>query len=122
MTTPKKTSLTSRKLASLTAKFISDKKAEDIVILDMRRVANFCDYFVVASGTSDRHVQAIAKGIEEGLEDFNITLKHKQGLRDGRWVVLDLGDVVAHIFEKETREFYGLDYLWQQAKRVKASE
>ncbi len=88
----------------------------------MRKVANFCDYFVLCSGNSDRQVQAVAKGIEEGLEEMRMPLRHRQGLRDGRWVVLDMGSVVAHVFEKETREFYGLDYLWQQAKRVKWTE
>ena len=85
----------------------------------MRKVANFCDYFVLCSGNSDRQIKAVAKGIEEGLEEYKQRIRHKQGLSDGRWVVLDLGDVVAHIFDKERREFYGLDYLWQEAKKVK---
>jgi ribosome-associated protein len=122
LTRPKTTSLTSRKLAQLIAGFASEKKAEDIVILDMRKAANFCDYFVLSSGNSDRQVQAIAFGIEEGLEGLNINLRHRQGMRDGRWVILDLGSVVAHVFDKETRNFYGLDYLWQQAKRLKFTE
>ena len=111
--------MTSRKLAKLIAGFASDKKAQEVVILDMRKVANFCDYFVLCTGNSDRHIHAIAKGIDEKLEDQRIFIRHKQGLKDGRWVVLDLGDVVTHIFDCETREFYGLDYLWQQAKYVK---
>jgi len=111
--------VTSRNLAKLIAGFASDKKAEDVVVLDMRKVANFCDYFVLCTGNSDRHIHAIAKGIDEELESFRIHVRHKQGVKDGRWVVLDLGDVVTHVFDRETREFYGLDYLWQQAKSVK---
>ncbi len=101
------------------AGFASDKKARDIVVLDMRKVANFCDYFVLCTGNSDRHIHAIAKGIDQELENHRIFVRHKQGVHDGHWVILDLGDVVTHIFDPETRDFYGLDYLWQQAKKVK---
>ena len=111
--------MTPRKLAKLIAGFASDKKAQDVVILDMRKVANFCDYFVLCTGSSDRHIHAIAKGVDEGLDLLRMRVRHKQGVKSGRWVVLDLGDVVTHIFDRETREFYGLDYLWQQAKQVR---
>ena len=84
----------------------------------MRKVANFCDYFVICSGTSERQVKAIADGIEDGLDGLNSPVRFKQGGSDARWVLLDLGNVVAHIFERETREFYGLEYLWQDAKKL----
>ena len=84
----------------------------------MRKVANFCDYFVICTGSSDRQVRAIADGIVQGLEELGQKPRHLQGLTDGRWVIVDLGDVVAHVFEREMREFYGLEYLWQEAKRV----
>ncbi len=98
--------------------FASSKKAENIVILDMRKVANFCDYFVICSGDSDRQVRAIAEGINEGLEKLGIEIKYKQGLKHAYWILLDLGDVVTHIFHEEAREFYSLEYLWQEAKSV----
>ena len=119
MTITKLASFTARKLAKLIAQFASDKKAEDIVVLDMRKVANFCDYFVLCSGNSDRQTKAIARGIEEGLYDYDQAVRRKQGLSEGRWVIMDFGTVVAHVFDKERREFYGLDYLWQEAKQVK---
>ena len=84
----------------------------------MRRVVNFCDYFVVISGTSERHAQAIADGIEEGLLDAGLKVRYKEGLKSSRWVLVDMGDVVTHIFETQTREFYGLEHLWQDAARV----
>ena len=84
----------------------------------MRKVANFCDYFVVCNGTSDRQVRAIADGIDQGLKDTGVKIRYKQGLQSGVWALLDLGDVVVHIFEKEAREFYGLEYLWKNAVRV----
>ena len=85
----------------------------------MRKVANFCDYFVVCSGTSDRQIQAIADGIEEGLSQMGIRLPRKHASNNATWMVLDAGDVVIHIFEREAREFYGLEHLWQDAPRVK---
>jgi len=84
----------------------------------MRKVANFCDYFVICTGNSDRQARAIADGIVEGLEEVGQKVRHSQGLADARWVIVDLGDVVAHVFEREMREFYGLEYLWQEATPV----
>ena len=96
----------------------SDKKSENIIVLDMRKVVNFCDYFVVASSTSSRQVQAIADGIAEGLDKIGIQVHYKEGLKSSLWILLDLGDVVAHIFETQAREFYGLEHLWQDAARM----
>lgn len=84
----------------------------------MRSVANFCDYFVICSGTSDRQVRAIANGIIEGLEELGEKVLFKQGTQEGRWIVLDTGNVVTHVFDRDAREFYGLDYLWQEAKQI----
>ncbi len=84
----------------------------------MRKVANFCDYFVICSGNTDRQVRAIAQGIEEGLAELGIKVRYRQGIKDGHWVILDLGHIVTHIFDKESRAFYGLDHLWQEAKEV----
>jgi len=115
----KKTPTTALGLAKLAAKFASDKKAEDIMVLDMRKAANFCDYFVICTGNSDRQLHAIAKGIEEGLEERGVNVRFKQGVKDNRWVLVDIGSVVTHVFSREAREFYGLEYLWQEAKKVK---
>ena len=84
----------------------------------MRRVVNFCDYFVVISASSERHAQAIASGIEEGLLECGLKVRYKEGLKSSKWILVDLGDVVTHIFETEVREFYGLEHLWQDAPRV----
>jgi ribosome-associated protein len=113
-----KRTLTSLSLAKSVVEFALNKKAEDVVVLDMRKVANFCDYFVISTGNSDRQTRAIADGIIEGLEKKGQKARRQQGLNDGRWVIVDLGDVVAHVFEREMREFYGLEYLWQEAKRI----
>lgn len=88
----------------------------------MRRVVNFCDYFVIATGTSDRQVKAIAEGINEGLSGLGLHV-HLAGsakgfVSQGAWVLLDMGNVVAHVFEPHAREFYSLEHLWQDAPRV----
>ena len=117
-----KASVTSLNLAKLIAKFASDKKAEDITILDMREVVNFCDFFVICTGNSNRQVRAIADGIDDGLEELGSKLRYKQGLKSCDWVLLDLGVVIAHVFEREMRDFYGLEYLWQEAKKIQWEE
>jgi ribosome-associated protein len=115
-------------LVQSVVKYAQDKKAEDIRILDMRGVANFCDYFVICTGTSDRQVKAIADGIEQGLDELGIAIRYKQGLRGavkqlgaetvGSWALLDMGDVVVHVFEPSAREFYSLEYLWRDAPEM----
>ena len=92
----------------------------------MRALVNFCDYFVIATGTSDRQVKAIAQGIDEGLDEIGIHVHLARGLKgfsgsdvpEGAWELLDMGDVVAHIFEPHSRAFYSLEHLWQDAIRV----
>ena len=114
----RKASITSKKVAISIAKFASDKKAEDIVVLDMRKQVNFCDYFVICSATSDRLVRAIADNIEEELGKMGVTLSTKGAVRHSNWIVLDTGDVIAHVFQKQVREFYNLEGLWQEAKQI----
>ena len=88
-----------------------------MVILDMKGVSNFTDFFVIASGTSDRQIQAIADGIQELLTKRKIRVWHLEGYPDAQWVVLDYGDVIAHVFLQEKREFYNLERLWSIAPR-----
>lgn len=114
----KKKELSSEGLAKLVSQFASDIKAQNIVILDMRKVANFCDFFVLCSGTSSRQVRAIALGVEDSLAEHGIKTGFKQGIREGRWALLDFGTVVMHVFDEEFREFYSLEYLWKEADKV----
>ena len=114
----KKSALTSIKFAKLPAQFASDKKAEDVLILDMRKCVNFCDFFVLCSGSSTTQVRAIADGITESLKEMDINIPPHRCYSDSEWNILDFGDVVIHSFEKKMREFYKLEYLWQAAKKV----
>ena len=83
----------------------------------MKEASNFTDFFVIASGTSQRQVQAIADGIEEELSKKGISLWHLEGYREAQWIVIDYGDVIAHIFLQEKRDFYRLERLWGEAPR-----
>ena len=92
----------------------------DITALDMRKVANYCDFFIICSGNTDRQVKAIAENIVDGLAKIGIKIKFNKGNASSvlDWVVLDTGDVVTHIFQKDLREFYQLENLWQEAEKI----
>lgn len=95
------------------------KKAGDMVILDMRKLSNFTDYFVIASGDSTIQTRAIAEAIEERFKKKKLKLYHIEGREEGRWILLDAGHFVIHFFLKEVRDFYNLELLWADAPRVK---
>jgi ribosome-associated protein len=107
-----------REKAFLCARAALDHKAVDLVILDVKKLSSFTDFFVICSGNSDRQVQAIAGHIEEKLEEGNIRPLSIEGKREGRWVLLDYGDVVIHVFYQPVREFYDLERLWSDAPRI----
>ncbi|MGI9106637.1 MAG: ribosome silencing factor [Pyrinomonadaceae bacterium] len=97
----------------------SDKKAVDLVVLDLRTIANFTDYFLIASGTNVRQVQAIADEITERLKREGTRAERIEGYRTAEWVLVDYGDFIVHIFEEKARRFYDLERLWREAARVK---
>lgn len=107
--------LDSREAALAATELALAKKASDVVILDLRGLTALCDFFVIASGNSDVHVRAVADHILEGLESRGARVWHVEGHAEGRWVLLDVVDVVIHIFDPETRSFYGLERLWGDA-------
>lgn len=93
----------------------SEKKARDIVTMDMRELTPTTDYFVVCSANTATQVRAIADNIEEKLAESGVHFLHKEGYREGEWILMDYGDVVAHIFRQEAREYYALEHLWADA-------
>ena len=105
----------STELVEIAAAAASEKKAQQIVILDMRKVSSVTDYFLIACGTSTTQVQAIADSIDDKLEKAGMKFLHKEGYREGRWVLLDYGVFVAHLFVSEERQFYNLEQLWASA-------
>lgn len=97
----------------------ADVKAEQMVALDLRKLEAFTDYFIIASGRSDRQVKAIAdKIVERGKEQLNEKPLSIEGYDEGHWIILDYGDVMAHIFYEETREYYRLEELWHEAESL----
>ncbi len=96
-----------------------DKKAENVKILDLTELSGFTDYFVICSGMSDRQVQSIADAIENSMDSAGSDSLSIEGYCDGRWVVMDFGYVVIHIFLDALREYYDLENLWADAPRVK---
>lgn len=104
------------------ARASSDKKALDIVTINMRKMSNVCDYFVIASGTSTTQVRAISDHIERKLKERDERPWHIEGEREGLWILLDYGDVVGHIFLDETRRFYNLERLWDDAPQKRFME
>ncbi|MBI2940453.1 MAG: ribosome silencing factor [Chloroflexi bacterium] len=93
----------------------SDRQAENIVLLDIRPVANFANYFVIATGTSDRHIKAIADAVVESLREHGEQPFQIEGTPDSGWVLIDYGDVIVHVFAPEQRQFYQLERLWSEA-------
>lgn len=97
----------------------SEKKAVDIRVIDLRRIASFTEFFVIASGTNQRQVQAISDEINERLKkQLSVRPVRIEGYSGGEWVLLDYGDFVVHLFDKDAREFYDLERLWRDANRV----
>ena len=96
----------------------SDKQADNIVMLDTRQVCSFADYFVICSGDSARQIEAIRQEIRAKLKHEGVTPSHIEGTADSGWILLDMGEVVVHIFSPTQRDYYRLDDLWHEATSV----
>lgn len=105
--------VTSKQLAVSVCKALADKRGKDIVALYVREKTDLCDYFVIASGSNAPQIRAMGERVEELVEkDLGLVPSRTEGVRDGRWAVIDYGDVIVHIFNDETRLFYHLERLW----------
>lgn len=108
--------------ALLLTRLALEKKACDLVVLDVREVTSIADYFILCSGRSDRQVQSIVQGIEEGAAEEGIRPYAVEGAQRGHWALIDFSDVIVHVFYEPVREFYDLDGLWGHAPRAKLPE
>lgn len=104
--------------ARTAAAAIDDKKGEDIVLLDLSGLLVVTDVFVVASGTSNRHVKSLVEDAEEALRAVGRRPLRREGVDHGEWVLLDYGDVVVHVFDRQTRAYYELERLWADAPHI----
>jgi len=110
----------SRKLAQQCRKFADDRKAEEIAVLDVRKISSVADYFVIASALSDPHLRAISQEIEIRLKEAGMQPQAVDGTTSAGWVVLDYFDVIVHVMRSDIRKHYDLEGLWNDAPRVRA--
>jgi len=107
-----------QELALLGTRAAEERKADNVLLLDLKGLTLVADYFLIASGDTGRQVKAIAEHIEKTFTKEGLKLLHKEGLENARWILLDFGGIVCHIFSKADREFYGLERFWGDAGRV----
>ena len=105
----------------LAGSILAAKKGQQIVILDLRKLTIIADYFVIATGTSEVHVRALAKELIEQLKGHGVRPGSAQGVQDGHWALVDLGDVIIHVFMEFERGFYALERLWADAPRIEVA-
>lgn len=105
-------------MAVAAAKAASARKAEDVTFLDLKGIASYCDGFLICTGTNRRHVRAIAEGVIEDLRVAGLRPIGVEGMDASRWVLIDFGDILVHVFDEPMRGFYDLDALWADARRV----
>ena len=105
-------------VAQLVVEVASEKLAADIVMLDLRRLASFADYFVVMTAESSRQIEALEDDISKAMREAGVNRYHREGARGSGWVLLDYSDVIVHIFGPDEREYFGLERLWSQAPQV----
>lgn len=110
--------LSAKEKAVVSTRAVADRKALDMVVLDMREASSITDYFLICSGGSHRQVQGIADAIDEHLAQRGVAALGVEGYREARWILMDYGDVIVHVFAQETREFYDLERLWGNASKI----
>ena len=110
--------LKSKDTARIAVEAASDKQATDVVMLDVKKICGFADYFVLCSGESDRQLNAIIDSVEDTLASKGVKARSREGAPDSGWVLIDYGDVVVHVFSPEKRGFYDLEDLWAKAVPV----
>lgn len=97
---------------------INRKLGEDIIVLDLSKITSICDYFIIASASSSRQVKSIVDEVQDKLLEQDIDILRREGYDNGRWVLLDYGDIVIHVFHEEDRKFYNIDGVWKDAIKV----
>jgi ribosome-associated protein len=107
--------MNNQELLKIAVKAADDKRAEDILALNMKGISLIADYFIICHGNSDKQVQAIAREMKEKAQEKGYDVKRIEGFDEARWVLIDLGDVVAHVFHRDERSYYKLERLWGDA-------
>lgn len=113
---------TSKKMAEIAYRALDSKKGEDIRIIDISEISVLADYFIIANGNSNSQVQALVDHVEEELAKEGYTVNQREGYGLGNWVLLDFGDIIVHVFDKENRLFYDLERIWKDGKTISPDE
>lgn len=108
----------SKLMARLAYQALDDKKGEDIQVIDISQVSVLADYFIIANGTNESQVRALVDNVEETLGKAGYEVKQREGYGLGSWVLLDFGDIIVHVFDRENRLFYDLERIWSDGKQV----
>ena len=114
--------MTSKELTKLAIEALEDKKAEDIQVIDISEVSVIADYFIIANGTNRSQIQALSDNVEEALGRAGTPARQIEGYNTANWVLLDFGDLIVHVFDKENRLFYDLERIWRDGKKVDTEE
>lgn len=112
----------SKLMARLAYQALDDKKGEDIQVIDISQVSVLADYFIIANGNSESQVRALVDNVEEELSKAGYEMKQREGYGFGNWVLMDFGEIIVHVFDKENRLFYDLERIWRDGKHVDFSE
>ena len=113
---------TSKDLCKMAISALEDKKAEDISVIDISEVSVLADYFLIASGSNRSQIQALCDNVDEALGRAGIPIKQIEGYDSANWILMDFGDIIVHIFDKENRLFYDLERIWRDGKKISPEE
>ena len=114
--------MNSKEIARMACEALEDKKALEVKIINIEKVSTLADYFIIANGSSESQVQAMVDNVEEEMHKAGYSLKQREGYGSGNWVLLDFGDVIVHVFDKENRLFYDLERIWRDGKNIGIAE
>ncbi len=112
----------SRMMARTAYAALDEKKAEDIKIINIEQISVMADYFLIASGTNRSQVQALAENVQEQLEKAGFTVKQVEGRQSANWILMDCGEVIVHIFDRENRLFYDLERIWKDGRQIEMAD
>lgn len=107
-----------KEMARIAYHALADKKGEDIKIIDIAGVSVLADYFLIASGSNESQIRAMVDNVEEELQKAGYAVKQREGYGSGNWVLMDFGDIIVHVFDKENRLFYDLERIWRDGKTI----
>lgn len=111
-----------KKMVKTAYQALDEKKGEDIKIINLEGISVLADYFIIANGTNSSQVQALVDNVEEELHKAGYSLKQREGYSNGNWVLLDFGNLIVHIFDRENRLFYDLERIWRDGKEIAFDE